>query len=75
MSDRLVPVANFRTRLAAELAATALKAAGVPFLIQSAEGMGYGPLPPGADIRVHPSDAARARTILSESGVLDSDQG
>ena len=71
MTDRLVAVANFRTRIDAEMAATALRGAGVPYLIQSGEGMGYGPLPPGADIRVHPADLERARSVLVDAGVIE----
>ncbi|MFQ5705029.1 MAG: hypothetical protein ACE5HT_13540 [Gemmatimonadales bacterium] len=68
-------VASFRTRLEAEFASAGLTAAGIPFLIQSGEGGGYGPLPSGALILVRPEDADRARVVLAgeaETGV-DSD--
>ncbi len=60
-------VANFRTRLEAELASTVLKANGIPFVIQSAEGMQHGPLSPGTSILVRASDAVEARRILAEA--------
>lgn len=62
-------VANFRTKLEAETAAGLLVAEGIRYLIQSTEGMGYGPLPPGATLFVLASDAAKAREILDDAGV------
>lgn len=61
-----VTVASFRTRAEAELAALALEGAGIPYLIQSAEGMLHGPLGPGADIRVPRSAESAARDLLSD---------
>lgn len=61
-------VANYRTRLEAELASKLLIAAGIPFLLQSGEGMLYGPLPAGSSILVRQEDAERARHILREEG-------
>lgn len=65
---RLVTVANFRTRLDAEVAGGLLAAAGIPFLIQSGEGMGIVPAPAGADLKVNPEDAERAHAILADAG-------
>jgi len=61
-----VQVANFRTRLDAELAARALDALDIRYVINSAEGAGSGPLGPGATILVRPADAALAREALAE---------
>ena len=61
-----VVVASFRTRAEAELAALSLNGAGVPFLIQSSEGMMHGPFAPGAEIRVPASAAAAARDLLQD---------
>lgn len=60
----LVEVANFRTKVEAEAAAVLLKNAGIPYLIQSQEGMLHGPLYPGATIYVPPEAAADARDVL-----------
>jgi hypothetical protein len=46
-----------------------LAGAGIPYLIQSSEGMLYGPLPPGATLFVTEENAARARAILRDAGV------
>lgn len=59
-----VPVANYRTKLEAELAAGALVAASIPYVIQSMEGIVPGPLGPGATIMVRAEHAARARDLL-----------
>ncbi len=59
------PVANFRTRLEAESASAALSAEGLPFLIQSGEGSGYGPLPSGASILVRSEHVDLARSLLA----------
>jgi hypothetical protein len=59
------PIANFRTRLEAESASAALSAEGIPFLIQSGEGSGYGPLPGGASILVRAEQADLARSLLA----------
>jgi hypothetical protein len=61
-----VQVANFRTQLEAELAARALDAVGIPYVVNSAEGAGSGPLGAGAMILVRTADAARARAALGE---------
>ncbi|UCC73933.1 MAG: DUF2007 domain-containing protein [Gemmatimonadota bacterium] len=66
-----VKVANFRTKTEAEAAAGLLKNAGIPYLIQSAEGMLHGPLNPGATIYVAPEAADRAREVL---GIIDADE-
>jgi hypothetical protein len=63
-----VAVANYRTRLEADLAARFLDAAGIPYVINSSEGMLYGPLGVGATILVRAADAQVAReTLLLES--------
>jgi hypothetical protein len=59
-----VKLANFRTKTEAEAAAGLLKNAGIPYLIQSAEGMLYGPLFPGATIYVAPELLDDARDVL-----------
>lgn len=65
-----VKLANFRTKTEAEAAAGLLKSAGIPYLIQSAEGMLHGPLFPGATIYVPPEALDHARSIL---GLAESD--
>jgi hypothetical protein len=67
----LTPVANFRTRVEAELAASFLD---VPYVIKSSEGGQYGPLGEGTTIFVRPDDVARAHELLDESDV-DEDTG
>ncbi len=62
--SELVKLANFRTKTEAEAAAVLLKNKGVPYLIQSAEGMGYGPINPGATIYVTADAADYAREVL-----------
>ncbi len=62
-----VQVASFRTRLDAELAAHALDALGIPYVINSAEGMGSGPLGPGAILLVRAADAELAREIFGKA--------
>lgn len=63
--DDTVVVANFRTKLEAEVAAGLLQEAGIPCLIQSAEGIGVGPLSFGASLLVHRDQARDARNVLS----------
>lgn len=65
--DGPVEIANFRTKLEAEIAAAVLEAAGIPYLIQSAEGILHGPINPGATILVSESAAAQARAVLGEA--------
>lgn len=65
----LVLVRTFRTRLEAETAGGLLTAAGIPFLIQSAEASGYGPSPQGASLRVRADQATAARRVLAEGGI------
>ena len=60
----LVEIANFKTRAEAEAAAGLLENEGIPYLIQSQEGMMHGPLFPGASIVVVPELAEQAREIL-----------
>lgn len=66
-----VIVATFRTRLDAESAGGLLAQAGIPFLVQSAEGMGMGPLPQGARLIVRDDEADAARHVLTDAGLLD----
>jgi hypothetical protein len=66
----LVEIANFKTRTEAEAAAGLLENEGIPYLIQSQEGMMHGPLFPGASIVVAPEVAEQAREIL---GLVDED--
>jgi len=63
-----VKLANYRTKTEAEAAAVLLKNAGIPYLIQSAEGMLHGPLFPGATIYVAPEILDEARDVLGISG-------
>lgn len=69
--DDLVAVANYKTKVEAEAAAVLLKNAGIPYLIQSQEGMLHGPLFPGATLHVVPELAAEARDVL---GVADEEE-
>lgn len=64
MTEPMAKVANFRTKVEAEAAATILKNEGIPYLIQSQEGMLHGPLVPGATIYVAAADAETARELL-----------
>jgi hypothetical protein len=66
-----VELANFRTKTEAEAAAGLLKNAGIPYLIQSAEGMLHGPLYPGATIYVAPELLDDAREVL---GIAEEDE-
>jgi len=61
----VIPIANFRTRLEAELAARLLDGAAVPYVINSPEGMLHGPLGNGATILVRTEDVEFAREVLS----------
>ena len=63
MSD-LHPVGNFRTMVEAEMAAGLLREAEIPYLIQSAEGVGVVPMPGGATILVRRSDFSQAARVL-----------
>jgi hypothetical protein len=60
----VIPIANFRTRLEAELAARLLEGAAVPYLINSPEGMAHGPLADGATLLVRAEDVELAREVL-----------
>lgn len=77
MTSRSTPepvvVAHFRTRLEAESAGGLLAHAGIPFLLQSAEGIGMGPLPQGASLIVRADQADAAREVLADAGLLDED--
>ncbi|MGD2152017.1 MAG: hypothetical protein PVG79_02040 [Gemmatimonadales bacterium] len=63
-----VKLANYRTKTEAEAAAVLLKNAGIPYLIQSAEGMLHGPLFPGATIYIAPELLNEARDVLGITG-------
>jgi hypothetical protein len=69
MMAELVAVANFRTRLEAEWAARLLELEEIPSVVQSPEGAGYGPLPPGSIVYVAADDAERAREVLQDAGL------
>jgi len=60
----LVEAVSFLTRAEAELAGAFLRAADIPHLIQSAEGMMHGPLPAGAHVLVWEDDLPRALEAL-----------
>lgn len=64
MTD-VIPIANFRTRLEAEMAAQLLEGAAVPYVINSPEGMAHGPLSGGATIMVRSEDVELAREVLA----------
>ncbi len=61
--DDTTAIANFRFRRQAVMAGGLLENAGIPYVIQSAEGSGFGPLPAGATILVKQEDAARGKTL------------
>ncbi len=65
MSD-LVAIANFHTKAEAEMAGGLLEAAGIPFLIQSTEGILHGPINPGATLLVGEAAATLARTVIGK---------
>ena len=66
--EDLVAIANFMTKTEAEAAAGLLKNEGIPYLIQSQEGMLHGPINPGATIYVAPEVADQARDVLGVAG-------
>jgi hypothetical protein len=66
-----VVVATFRTRLEAESAGGLLDHAGLPFVIQSPEGLGMGPLSQGASLLVRADEAEAARQVLADAGVIE----
>ena len=61
-----VAIANFRTKLEAEMAAVLLDNTGIPCLIQPTEGILYGPMSPGATIMVGETVAFHARGVLGK---------
>lgn len=69
--EDLVAIANFKTKAEAETAGVLLKNAGIPYIIQSQEGMLHGPLFPGATIHVNPEMAEEARDVL---GIADDEE-
>ena len=58
---------NFRTHLEAELAGKILDDEGIPYLIQSQEGLLHGPLSPGATIFVSEALLERAKIVLQDA--------
>ncbi len=62
-----VQIANYRTKLEAEIAGGILDSAGIPYLIQHTQGILHGPLGPGATILVSPHLAVHARATLGEA--------
>ena len=71
MSEQPVPVANFRMRREAEMAARLLANVGIPYVIQSGEGSGYGPMPSGATILVRTEHEEQARTVLRDAEMIE----
>jgi Putative prokaryotic signal transducing protein len=69
-SNRTVPVANFRTKMGAEMAAGLLQEREIPYVIQSTEGILHGPIMPGATILVPASAVEEARQILADANML-----
>jgi hypothetical protein len=67
MTDTIA-IANYRTRLEADVAARLLDAAGIPYVINSDEAMQHGPLSVGATVLVRPADAELAREALLTGG-------
>ncbi len=61
-----VAIANFRTKLEAEMAAGLLDNAGIPCMIQSTERILYGPMSPGATNLVGQTVASHARVVLGK---------
>jgi hydrogenase maturation factor len=61
-----VAIANFRTKVEAEIAGCVLEAAGIPYILQSTEGILHGPLNPGASILVSEAVAEHARAVLGK---------
>ncbi len=65
MSD-IVDIGNFHTKAEAELAGGVLEAAGIPYVIQSTEGILHGPINPGATVLVGEAAAPNARMVLGK---------
>ena len=61
-----VAIANFRTKVEAEIAGAMLRAAGIPYILQSTEGMLHGPINPGASILVSEAVAEHAREVMGK---------
>jgi hydrogenase maturation factor len=61
-----VAIANFRTKVEAEIAGGVLEAAGIPYIVQSTEGSLIGPINPGASILVSETVAEHARAVLGK---------
>jgi hypothetical protein len=68
--EKLVAVANYRTRTEAETAAGLLLGADIPYVIQSREGAQLGPGPGGTTVLVRPQDEAQAKQTLQDAGAL-----
>jgi hypothetical protein len=62
----LTPIANFRMRVEAELAARVLDGAHIPYVVESTESMQLGPVGAGTTIFVRPQDVGTARRLLDE---------
>ena len=67
MSETL-EVANFRTKVDAEIAGGLLDNAEIPYVIQSQEGMLRGPMSAGATLLVSKENLERAAAILADVG-------
>jgi hypothetical protein len=63
-------IGNFRTVVEAEVAAGLLREAEIPYLMQSAEGIGLVLVPGGATILVRPDDFAQAAMVLGYPRLL-----
>ena len=71
-----VEVANFRTRVEAEIAGALLDNADIAYVIQSQEGMLHGPMSTGATLLVSKGNLERAAVILADVGdVGDESEG
>ncbi len=68
-----IEVANFRTKVDAEIAGGLLDNADIPFVLQSQEGMLHGPINPGATLFVSKENLERAAAILTDAGMTDDD--
>lgn len=68
-----VKLANFRTKVDAEIAGGLLDNADVPYVIQSQAGMLHGPMSVGATLLVSKEDLERAAAILADVGITGDD--
>jgi len=64
-----VALANFRTKMDAEIACGLLDNADIPYVIQSQAGMLHGPMSVGATLLVSRENLERAAAILADVGI------